>query len=211
MAFLIDASTSRPKQVIDLIVQSKQVLQKLNPDSTEWNYTICVEAGTRLELLTAINEALTVNFGTCQVVMCCCSQKGTSKSRAVSWLAVACTAGNEKHLPFLLEINRSTSFNWEKLRFRCLDAKCPYRSSAATGMDPDDVHGEIGVEDRDCAADAGLEITEETSAADEFMEDGALTSAGFKRNIWVFARPLARYKVLLKEACRAEPWLMIGP
>ena len=78
------------------------------------------------------------------------------------------------------------------------------------GEADDDVDAEFNPDDRECEGDAGLEISETTSAADDFSEEVVGQAGGFKRNLWVFARPLSRYDQILRQVCGADSHLQIS-
>ena len=214
LIILVDAPTSPVKQITDLILNALASAQGADPQG--WNFTLIVDVGSRVDILSKIGDTLRVNFKSqCKPITVMTTSGAVQHGRSAApgfLLVVNSKAHADVQVPCMLQINRGSAHAWEQLRLRCFNAKCRLRAGDVASGGDEDVNAEMQVDDLE-ADDITMEVTEEANNDDEDMvtqaegeESAPPADCKFKRNLWTFCRPLSRYEMLLQEIGKPDPW-----
>ena len=160
-------------------------------------------------MLATLSDKLKVNFKDHVrpfQILCTSGSSQHASSDQPSYLLVVNSQLHAKvNIPCLLQANRCAAYSWEQLRLRCTNPHCSLRpeQEPAKGKD-EEVNAEMGADDMEAGGHVEMEIEEKQTAPEDEVQvqtnnEDQQADSDFRRNIWVFSRPMARYEQILTE------------
>ena len=192
---LVDAPTSKPKVVVDLMGIAKDLISQLKHSS----WCVVVPVGRRTDLLHTVmtNAAINMKDHSCFTVLQTAGNTQGARSRPSFSVYVRGKGCKQDDVPVSLEVNSCRAKPFECLRLRC-GGGCSFQSAQDPLLDDENPAAEIEVDDREDGQEDFMEILEDE---DDPMDGSAAKkqqgrASGKKRDLWPFARPVAHYEGL---------------
>ena len=129
----MDAPTSRLQQIQKLLGNVKEILLAVDSAAARWNFSLILDIGARVDILSPLMDVLKVNFanhGKPFTLMCTTGSEGGSGDASSFLIVLQSKSNSHVKIPLLLPVNRCTAFTYEQLRLRCCDPKCKLRPAA---------------------------------------------------------------------------------
>ena len=194
---MIDAPTSKPKQVLQLIAAAKKAIGEKK------RFGLLVTEGKRTNLLITVLQNLQLAFTEAEIFYVMLTQGTSQGARSMPSFCVYCRESERKGdvVPCSLALNTCRVKGSENLRLRCCSASCAWREkpSFAPGTGGDDAADQLNPMSEISAADRmdddnTLDVAEsddEAMLTNPSTDDG---NASFRKDMFPFSWPIQWYE-----------------
>ena len=188
---LIDAPTSKPKQVLELIGAAKKAIGEKK------RFGLLVTVGKRTDLLNTVLQNLQLTFTDAEIFYVMLTQGTSQGARSMPSFCVYCRGSECKGdvVPCSLALNKCRAKASESLRLRCCSQACPFREKMSIS-EGDDLNPQSEIKGEDRMEDDGTVDIQESDDEIHPLAGAADSTDGTssRKDLFPFSRPVQWYE-----------------